>query len=74
MRVYGTGEMKTKLLFWSAVLFLAVGLNATDGTLFYFFAIHHFMLFIGISIYKRAYKPKSETQAEPLPATGAAEK
>jgi hypothetical protein len=74
MLEYGTGEMKTKLLFWSAILFLALGLNTTDGTLFYFFSIHHFMLFVGISIHKRAYKPNSETAVEPLPATGPAEK
>ena len=72
MLEYGTGEMKTKLLFWSAILFLALGLNTTDGTLFYFFSIHHFMLFVGISIHKRTYKPKSETAVEPLPETGTA--
>ena len=59
--------MKTKILFWSAVLFLAIGLNTRDGILYYFFAIHLFMLFIGMFLYKISYTPQKEANAEPLP-------
>ena len=61
------GEMKTKILFWSAVLFLAIGLNTKEGILYYFFAIHLFMLFIGVLLHKISYTPKPEANAEPLP-------
>jgi hypothetical protein len=66
--------MKTKLLFWSAVLFLALGLNTKDGTLFYFFSVHFFMLFIGVFFYKISYTPKPDTTAEPLPEAEPAKK
>ena len=60
--------MKTKLLFWSAVLFLVLGLNTEDGTLFIFFSIHFFMLFLGMSMHKLAFKSQSREAAERLPA------
>ena len=60
--------MKTKLLFWSAVLFLVLGLNTEDGTLFIFFSIHFFMLFLGMSMHKLAFKSQPRGAAEPLPA------
>ena len=59
--------MKTKLLFWSATLFLAVGLKTRDSALFYFFSIHLFMLFIGVFLHKLTYKPQPAAPAEPLP-------
>ena len=59
--------MKTKILFWSAVLFLALGLNTKDGFLYYFFSIHLFMLFIGVILHKISYTPPSDANAEPLP-------
>lgn len=59
--------MKTKLLFWSAVLFLVLGLNAGDDELLLFFSIHSFMLFIGLSLHKLAHKAQSKSNAEPLP-------
>lgn len=59
--------MKTKLLFWSAVLFLALGFNTGDGALFFFFAIHLFMLFIGVFVHTQAYKSRSSRVTEPLP-------
>ena len=59
--------MKTKLLFWSAVLFLVLGLNTGDGTLFLFFSIHSFMLFIGVFVRTLAYKFQSGRNSEPLP-------
>ena len=66
--------MKTKILFWSAVLFLALGLNTGDDPLFFFFSIHSFMLFIGVSVHKLAYKSKSRVDAEPLPGAPSAKK
>ena len=59
--------MKTKILFWSAVIFLTIGLNAKDGILYYFFASHLFMLFIGVLLHKISYTPKPDANAEPLP-------
>ncbi len=59
--------MKTKLLFWSAILFFALGLNAGDSALFYFFAIHLFMLFIAVFIHKLTKKFQADGTVEPLP-------
>jgi len=66
--------MKTKLLFWGGVLFFALGLNAKDGTLFYFFSVHLFMLYIGVFLHKISYTPQTEASSEPLPGTEAAKK
>lgn len=66
--------MKTKILFWSAVLFLTIGLNTKDGVLYYFFAVHLFMLFIGALLYKISYTPPPEANAEPLPQAKSAGK
>ena len=66
--------MKTKLLFWSAVLFLALGLTTGDGTLFFFFSIHFFMLFIGVFVHTQAYKFQSSRDAEPLAGVPATKK
>jgi hypothetical protein len=59
--------MKTKLLFWGAIFFLALGLNTGDSGLCYFFSIHLFMLFIGVFIHKHASKSQTGRAAEPLP-------
>ena len=59
--------MKTKILFWSAVIFLALGFNTKDGVLYYFFAIHLLMLFIGVFLHKISYTPRPDTNVEPLP-------
>jgi len=66
--------MKTKILFWSAVLFLALGFNTKDGMLFYFFSVHLFMLYIGVFLHKISYTPKSGANAEPLPKAESAKK
>lgn len=58
--------MKTKLLFWSAILFFVVGFNARDSALFYFFSIHLFMLFIGVFIHKLTQKLQPDETVEPL--------
>jgi len=59
--------MKTKLLFWSAVLFFVIGLNTGDGTLYFYFSIHSFMLFIGVFVHTQVLKFKSGSDTEPLP-------
>lgn len=61
--------MKAKLLFWSAILFFVLGLNTGDGVLYYFFAIHLFMLFIGVLFHKLTQKFDTEKNVEPLPET-----
>jgi hypothetical protein len=66
--------MKIKLLFWSAVLFLVLGLTTGDGTLFFFFSIHFFMLFIGVFVHTQAYKFQSSRDAEPLPGVSSPKK
>jgi hypothetical protein len=63
----GTNLMKTKLLFWGAILFLVLGLNARDSALFYFFSIHLFMLFIGVILHKLTLKLQPDKTVEPLP-------
>ena len=40
--------MKTKLLFFCAVVFLLLGWNTKDGVLFFFFAVHLLTLVIGM--------------------------
>jgi hypothetical protein len=66
--------MKIKLLFWSAVLFLVLGLNTGDSTLFFFFSIHFFMLFIGVFVHTQAYKSQSSGNTEPLPEVSSTKK
>lgn len=66
--------MKTKILFWSAVLFLALGVNTEEGMLFYFFSVHLFMLYIGVFLHKISYTPQSDANAEPLPEAQSAKK
>ena len=63
----GINPMKTKLLFWSAILFLILGLNTRDSALFYFFSIHLTMLFIGAFLHKHTRKSQPEETVEPLP-------
>ena len=60
-------NMKTKLLFWSAVLFFALGYTARDSALFYFFAIHLFVLCIGVFLHKLAKKVQPTEPVETLP-------
>ena len=61
--------MKTKLLFWSAILFLALGINTRESALFYFFSIHLFMLFIGVFLHKLTKKLQPNETIESLPET-----
>ena len=48
--------MKTKLLFYSAVVFLFLWLYVEDGVLYSFFAIHLLALAIGVFFHKREDK------------------
>ena len=66
--------MKTKLLFWGGIIFFVLGTHAKDGTLFYFFSVHLFMLYIGMLLYKISYTPPKDTSAEPLPDSESAAK
>ena len=66
--------MKTKILFWSAVLFLVLAVNTKDGALFYFFSVHLFMLYIGVCVHKISYTPQSDANTEPLPQAESAKK
>jgi hypothetical protein len=59
--------MKTKLLFWSAILFFFLGVNARDSGLFYFFSIHLFMLLIGVILHKLTLKLQPDKTVEPIP-------
>jgi membrane protein insertase Oxa1/YidC/SpoIIIJ len=59
--------MKTKILFWSAVIFLTIGLNTKEGILYYFFATHLFMLFIGVFLHKISCAPQPDTNTESQP-------
>jgi hypothetical protein len=61
--------MKTKFLFWSAVVFLILGFITADSTLFFFFSIHFFTLFIGVFVHTLTHKFRTGTDAEPLPET-----
>ena len=63
--------MKTKLLLWSAVLFLALGLNSRDSVICYFFAVHLFMLFIGVFVHKHSAVKQNSGNVKPLPETAA---
>ena len=44
--------MKTKFLLISGIIFLLLGRNSKDGVLFFFFAVHLFMLTIGVFLSK----------------------
>lgn len=59
--------MKTKLLFWGAILFFALGSNTRDSALCYFFSIHLFMLFIAVFVHKHTSNSRAGRAEEPLP-------
>lgn len=67
--------MKSKFLFWGAILFFILGRNTLDNRLFYFFAFYFAMLFIGVFFYKLEYRPPgSKDNIEDLPETDSAAK
>ena len=59
--------MKTKLLFFCAVIFLILGWNTKDGVLFFFFAIHLLTLSIGLVISRYDQKRHPVLTFETLP-------
>jgi hypothetical protein len=48
--------MKTKLLFYSAVIFLLLGLFLDDGMIYFFFAVYLSALAIGSFFHRQADK------------------
>ena len=65
--------MKSKFLFWGAILFFILGQNTLDNRLFYFFSFYFAMLFVGVFFYKREYKPtQPEENIEDLPEADSA--
>ncbi len=48
-------------------MFFALGLTARDSALFYFFAIHLFVLFIGVFLHKLAKKVQPSEPVQPFP-------
>ncbi|MGD9045013.1 MAG: hypothetical protein PVG06_14940 [Desulfobacterales bacterium] len=59
--------MKTKFLFFSAIIFLLLGWNSKDGVLFFFFAVHLFTLSIGAILLKFEKKLQPRTRIATLP-------
>lgn len=59
--------MMLKLLFWGAILFLILGLQAHDGNLFYFFAIHLLIIAIGVFFRKHDFRPRAAAAMEDHP-------
>ncbi len=59
--------MLNKLLFFSALGFLILGLKIRDGMVFYFFAIHLLMLAVGLFFRNREKKLHPRPRVEPLP-------
>jgi hypothetical protein len=52
--------MKTKLLFYSAVIFLILGLHLDDGMIYFFFAVYLSALAIGSFFHKQEDKMREK--------------
>ncbi|UCF91829.1 MAG: hypothetical protein JSW39_26760 [Desulfobacterales bacterium] len=63
--------MKTKLLFWGAILFFVLGWKTQDNLLYYFWAIHLFTLFVAFVIYRMEKKFQPAEKIESLPEVNA---
>jgi len=59
--------MKTKILLVGAIIFLLWGWNTKDGVLFFFFAVHLFVLAIGVFLAKYDKKHHPVLTLEKLP-------
>ena len=59
--------MKTKFLFFYALIFLLLGWNTKDGVLFFFFAVHLLTLAIGVVVSKYDQKRRSVLIVDTLP-------
>lgn len=64
--------MITKLLIYSTFIFLILGFWSSDSILFFFFAIHSFMLSLGLLLRKSELNKTKEIKAQ-LTAMGEAE-
>ncbi len=56
--------MKTKFLFYSAILFFFLGKYFHHELIFYFFSIHLFMLFVAVFFHKRELKLRAKQIVE----------
>jgi hypothetical protein len=65
--------MKTKFLFYSAILFFFLGRHYHDELIFYFFSFHLFMLFIAVFLHKRELKAIAKRNIETSPDTESTE-
>ena len=59
--------MNTKLLFYSAIIFLILSIKAKDGVLYLFFAVHLITLGIAVFLYKFDKNSSQEDKVTPLP-------
>ncbi len=65
--------MKTKLVFFSAFIFLLLGWNTNDGVLFFFFAVHLLTLAIGLAFFKHDQKRHRPIALDTLSESDSAE-
>jgi hypothetical protein len=65
--------MKTKLLFFCALIFLLLGWNTKDGVLFFFFAVHLLTLAIGVVVSKYDQKRRPVLTFDTLPKIDSSE-
>jgi hypothetical protein len=59
--------MNTKLLFYSAIIFFILAINAKDGVLYLFFAVHLITLAIAVFLYKFDKNSSQKDKISPLP-------
>ena len=60
-------RMKTKCLFFCALIFLLVGWNTKDGVLFFFFVVHLLTLAIAVAVSKYDQKRRPALTFDTLP-------
>ncbi|MCU0559817.1 MAG: hypothetical protein MUD16_06435 [Desulfobacterales bacterium] len=59
--------MKAKMAFWTAAGLALIGVHATEGALFYFFASHLLAVSLGLFLLRREHVPRAAAKA---PAAG----
>jgi hypothetical protein len=55
--------MRSKILFWLAVVVVAMGAHSSDGDLFYFFAVYLTTLMIGFFLFQREKRGRTPAVA-----------
>ena len=60
--------MKTKFIFFSAILFFILGKYNHNELVFYFFSIQMLTLYIAVFVHKRELKIRTKANVESLPA------